>query len=177
LTATPSRARLFHIGEQSIRLSQFARFDGFLCISFESSDFGIVAGLSRCCFPKGFEARGDFDELGCQPFEQDVLLAENVQRSADLTLVQVQLGLQLRDQLFLRFERLAMLSDEHLELLGRNTDVDGRAADTSANGYAAALGAYAGLLCVRAWGQRQNSDDHYGYEREARHHEALFTLA
>src|SRR5213078_2623386 len=44
------RTPLLHLDfrEQSVRLGQFTRFDGFLRISFQGSDFRIVPRLSRC---------------------------------------------------------------------------------------------------------------------------------
>jgi hypothetical protein len=62
-----------NIREKSIRLGQFPHFDGFLRISFQGSDFGIVAGLNRCRFLKGFEALGNFDKLGRQPLRGNIV--------------------------------------------------------------------------------------------------------
>jgi hypothetical protein len=83
-----------NIREQSIRFGEFACFDGFLRISFQGSDFGIVTGLSRCRFSKRFEVLGYFDELGSQPLRANVVLANNTQRGSHLAFIEVQFFLE-----------------------------------------------------------------------------------
>ena len=78
------------VREQSIRLGQFARFDGFLRIGFQGSDLGTVARLCRRRCLEVLEALGDFDELGSQPLWGNVILAKNAQRGADLALIEVE---------------------------------------------------------------------------------------
>ena len=68
-------ARLFRhdIREQLRRLSQFARFDGFLRISLQRDYSRTVAGLSRRRCSEFLEALCDFDKLGSQPLRRNVL--------------------------------------------------------------------------------------------------------
>jgi hypothetical protein len=70
------------------------------------------------------EALRDLNKLCGQALGRDVLLAQNVQCGADLSLVQVQLGLQLRAQFFLCFRKLPIRPDKSLKLFGRNADIN-----------------------------------------------------
>src|SRR6266852_3891280 len=84
-----------YIRQQSVRLGQLACVDCFLRISFQGSDFRLVAGLSRCRCPKILEALCDFDKLRSQALRGNVILAENGKRGVNLTLVEVELAFKL----------------------------------------------------------------------------------
>src|SRR5436190_531162 len=83
--------------EQSVGLRQFACFYGFLRISFQGSDFRVVAWLSRCGCLKVPETLRDLDKLGSQPLWGDVVLAKNTQRGAHLAFVEVKFFLEEGD--------------------------------------------------------------------------------
>src|SRR5262249_54395247 len=132
-----------NIREQSIRLCQFPRFDGFLRISFQGSDVWGVAGLSRRRFPKGFEVLCDFDKLGSQPLRGNVLLTDDTQSGTHLTLVEVQFLLKQNDVLSLLcgefLQRAFRIANKLVNLFLWNADNNRRASDTAADSNAAGI--------------------------------------
>ena len=104
------------VRQQGVRLGEIARFNRLLRLGFQGSDLGVVARLRQRRRLQRLEALGNLDELGGQPLGRDILLAQNVQRGADLTLVEVEFGLQFGDQLLLCFGKLRVLSNEGLRV-------------------------------------------------------------
>ncbi len=111
--------------QQSVRLREIAGLDRLLRPGFQGGHLGVVAGLRQRLRLQRLEALGDLHQLCGQTLGRNVGLAKNVQCGANLTLVQVQLGLQLRDQFLLCCRKLSMRPDEVFKLLGRKADRDG----------------------------------------------------
>jgi hypothetical protein len=116
------------------------------------------------------EALGNLDERRSQPLGWDVLLAQNVEGSADLTLVEIEFRLQLCNQLPLCLGVVRVLPDKQFKLRGRNANSDGRVSHAAADRDGTALGPHRGLLRLRAWRQRQDGDAQHDHKRRTRGH-------
>jgi hypothetical protein len=142
-----------NLRQQGVRPGKIARFNCLLRLGFQGSDLGVVARLRQRRRLQRLEALGNLDERRSQPIGRDVLLAQNVECSTDLTLVEIELRLKFCNQLLLGLGIVRMLPDERFKLLGRNANGDGRAADAAADRDGAAFSPYGGLLRPRARSQ------------------------
>ena len=132
-----------YIRQQSIRLGQLACFDCFLRISFQGSDFRIVARSNRCRCLKVLEALCDFDKLGSQSLLRNVILAENGKRGTHLASIKVQLFLEQDDVISLLsgqfFQRAFRIANKFIHLLLWDADDKRGTSDTAPNSDASGI--------------------------------------